>query len=107
MNNETTARRLRFLVCSLVLLLIFEGLIRKKVGGSMKTAVFFFKDVIMLVMAVYVVPMVKSPTVQVLWRGYMALALLFVPVIAVTALHDPFSFLALFGAERYLMMPMV
>jgi len=105
MNNETTARRLRMLVCSLVLLLILEGLIRKKVGGTMKTPVFFFKDVIMIVMAFYVVPMFKSPTVQILWRGYMALVLLFVPVIAVTAIHDPV--LAVFGAERYLMMPIV
>ena len=105
MKDQTTARRLRFLVSTLVLVLVFEGLLRKMVGGGFKVAVFFAKDFVVLLMGILVMNMPKPAPIQALWKGYVGLMFLFVPVAIVTYINDPL--LAVFGAERYLLMPMV
>ena len=105
MKDQTPARPLRILICVLVVTLIFEGIIRKWVGGSMKTIVFFVKDFLVLIIAYKVAQMPKAAPIQALWRAYLYLLFLFIPVVLATAFRDPI--LAVFGAERYLLMPFV
>jgi hypothetical protein len=106
MKSQTTATLpFRVLISALVVLLVFEGLLRKMLPGGLRVAVFFAKDFVVLIMGMLVVRLPKPEPIRALWRAYLGLLLLFIPVVLATATHDPI--LAVFGAERYLLMPMV
>lgn len=105
MTGKTPARQLRFLVCFLVLTLVFEGLVRKLAGTAMKDVVFFAKDLLTLAIGFVVFRADKPGPIRFLWNTYLIVAALFVPLAFRTAFEDPK--LALFGVERYLLFPVV
>jgi hypothetical protein len=105
MKESTPQRHLRWLLFFLVVLLTFEGLARKLQVGNTGIAIFLFKDFVVLAIAVYVVRMPRHPALDFLWGAYLVTAVLFIPVIMWTAVHDPI--LAIFGAKEYLLYPIV
>ncbi|HUB68706.1 MAG TPA: hypothetical protein VL981_14580 [Candidatus Methylacidiphilales bacterium] len=101
----SSARALRVLLIIIVLVLTFEGVVRKMQIPGTSVPIFLLKDVIVLIMAFHVMRMTLPRSIDFLWGAYLGLIALFVPVILVTALHDPV--LALFGAKEYLLYPFV
>jgi len=104
-TDQLNARRLRQLIFGMVILLTFEGLARKAAPTEFRVPLFFLKDFLTLAMAFYVFRMPMAPMIQSLWGGYMAMVVLLIPSILVTAWHDPL--LAIFGAKQYLLYPIV
>jgi hypothetical protein len=104
-QDVAAARSLRGLVTTLILVLTFEGLARKLQIPGTNVPIFFLKDVITMIMGLYVVRMSRPPAIDFLWGAYLFVSMLFIPVIAWTALHDPL--LALFGTKEYLLYPIV
>jgi len=105
MNDPTDARRLRQLLVALVLLLTFEGLLRKASPSELRVPLFLLKDVLVVVMAFFVARMPLPPALSMLSVAYTALAVFMVPAILMTAWHDPI--LAVFGVKQYLLYPVV
>jgi hypothetical protein len=105
MNTSVHARRLRQILFALVLLITFEGLLRKMAPSELRLPIFLLKDVFVLALAFYVVRMPVSETLRSLWVAYVALAVLMLPLIVMTAYHDPL--LSIFGAKQYLLYPFV
>ena len=105
MNDPKATRRLQHWLLFLVLILTFEGILRKKAPPGIKQAIFFLKDFIAIWLAVQVARMRQPPAIQFLSTAYKTVAVLMIPVIVATALHDPL--LALFGAKQYLLFPVV
>jgi hypothetical protein len=104
-HEAASARRLRWLLLTLVIVLTFEGVARKlQIPGS-NIPLFLLKDVVVLIMGYYLLRMTRPPAIDFLWLAYLVLLALFLPVILLTALHDPL--LALFGAKQYLLYPLV
>ena len=99
------ARRLRQLLFILIVVLTFEGIVRKATPPGYSTPLFLLKDGIVVVMAFYVLQMPPAPALTFLWNGYKILTILFVPLIIFTGWNDPL--LAIFGAKQYLLFPMV
>ena len=104
MNEEVGALRLRQLLLALVMVLTFEGIARKALP-SYSVPLFLLKDLIVSIMAVYVLQMKQPPALTFLWNAYKVLAILFVLPFIVTASHD--VLLAVFGIKQYLLFPMV
>jgi hypothetical protein len=105
MKNERLLRHLRFLLFSLVLVLTFEGLLRKMAPKAGEIALFFLKDFVVGLIWIYVLLLPKARPIQFFLRAYSTIAILFLPVVIITALHDPL--LALFGMKQYLLFPVV
>ena len=61
--------RLRFLLWVLVFVLTFEGVVRKAVP-TLSIPLFLVKDLIVTVMAFYVVQMPEDPAITSLWTAY-------------------------------------
>lgn len=104
---ETPAvRTLRHTLMALVVLLTFEGLLRKLEPGSIGVLIFLLKDVVILYLGFQVFSRHKlNPAVHFLSIGYLVAGFFFVPCILQTMAHDPV--LAVFGAKEYLLYPMV
>jgi hypothetical protein len=98
------ARRLRQLLYLLVLVLVFEGLVRKAFP-RFGMELFFVKDAVVAIMAFYVVRMSQPPALAFFFNAYRALVILLAPLIFMTAWFDPL--LAIFGAKQYLLYPVV
>ena len=105
MNDPKATRRLQHWLLFLVLVLTFEGILRKKAPPGLKQAIFFLKDFIAIWLAVQVAQMRRPPAIRFLSTAYTAVSVLMIPVIIATAFHDPL--LALFGAKQYLLFPIV
>ncbi len=105
MTDFFDARRLRQLLFFLVVVLTFEGIARKCAPMSIRVPLFFLKDGIILVMALFVIRMPMAQMLMPLWNAYMLLAFLIFPPILATAWHDPL--LAVFGAKQYILYPIV
>ena len=105
MNDPKATRRLQHWLLFLVLVLTFEGLLRKKAPPGLKQVIFFLKDFIAIWLAVQLARMRRPPAIQFLSTAYATTAILMIPLIIATALHDPI--LALFGAKQYLLFPIV
>ena len=104
-TESKSLRRLQRLLFSLVLLLTFEGVFRKKVSGDLKTIIFFLKDFWVILIGFQLLRIPRPPALVFLWKSYGMLALFMTPVVIATALKDPL--LALFGAKQYLLFPIV
>ena len=105
MNDPKATRRLQHWLLFLVLVLTFEGVLRKKAPPGVKQVIFFMKDFVAIWLAVQVAQMRRPPAIQFLSTAYATVAVLMTPLIIATALHDPL--LALFGAKQYLLFPIV
>jgi len=105
MKNERPLRQLRFLLFSLVLVLTFEGLVRKKAPGVGKVVLFFLKDFVVGLIWICVLRVPKPREAKFLIYAYWTVAIFMVPVVIATALHDPL--LAVFGVKQYLLFPIV
>jgi hypothetical protein len=105
MNDAKSAHRLRQTLFLLALTLVFEGLLRKKAPAQAKLVLFFLKDAIALLIAFQVWRLPRPPAIRFLTQAYLLMAILFLPVIGITAYHDPK--LAVFGAKQYLLFPIV
>ncbi|MCE0497503.1 MAG: hypothetical protein LV481_06100 [Methylacidiphilales bacterium] len=104
-HEAATALKLRRLLLTLVLVLTFEGLARKLQIPGTDIPIFLLKDAIVLIMGFYLLRMSRPPAIDFLWVAYLLLIVLFLPLIIITAIHDPI--LALFGAKEYLLYPLV
>ncbi len=98
-------RLLRILLFSLILTLVFEGVVRKLVGGSVSSMLIFLKDFIVMGIAVLVLQLPKRGYVKKLFSAYIILCLALIPLFIRTVLADPVLFL--FGAKQYLLFPFV
>lgn len=105
MNSPTATRSLRRLLLLLVIVLTFEGLLRKKAPYGLKELIFFSKDLLTLVIGFKVFRMQRPPAIDFLWKAYGIAVFLFIPVLLATAFHDPL--LAVFGAKQYLLFPLI
>ncbi len=105
MNDPKATRRLQHWLLFLVLVLTFEGILRKKAPPGFKQVIFFLKDFIAIWLAVQVARMRRPSAIRFLSTGYATIAVLMTPLIIATAFHDPI--LALFGAKQYLLFPVV
>ena len=104
-NDELYARRLRQLLAILVLVLTFEGVVRKAFPLELGVPLFLLKDALTVVMAFYVLRMKQPLALRFLWKAYIILMVLMAPLILMTGWHD--LLLAIFGAKEYLLFPMV
>ena len=104
-NSPLALRCLRWTLFILVLLLVFEGLLRKINFAHSSIAIFFLKDFVVAVLGVQVLWLKRSPAIQWLWTTYVVEIVLFVPLLISTAWHDPV--LAVFGGKEYLLYPIV
>jgi hypothetical protein len=99
-------RTLRRTLIALVVLLTFEGLLRKLEPGTIGVLIFLLKDVLILFMGLQLVTRHKlNPAFIFLSYAYFAVIILLLPNIIMTATHDPL--LAVFGAKEYLLYPIV
>ena len=105
MNDPKATRSLQRVLLLLVLVLTFEGILRKKAPPGLKQIIFFLKDFIAIWLAIKVARLRQPPAIGFLTSSYIAVAVLMLPVIMATAFHDPI--LALFGAKQYLLFPIV
>jgi hypothetical protein len=97
---------LRKTLVALVILLTFEGLLRKLEPGSIGVLIFLLKDVVILYMGFQIFSRHKlNPAVNFLSISYLVVTFFFVPNILQTMVHDPV--LAVFGAKEYLLYPIV
>lgn len=103
---DKPVRTLRRTLIGLVLLLTFEGLLRKLEPNKIGVAIFLLKDVVILFMGLQLVTRHKlPPAINFLTISYLIVTLLFLPNIIITGSHDPV--LAIFGAKEYLLYPIV
>lgn len=105
MTPAPGSHRLRQLLTVLAVLLTFEGLARKVAPIEYSIPIYLLKDVMVLIMAVYVLWMPMPPMLAFLWNAYKVLLVLFLPLVIATGVNDPL--LAVFGAKQYLLYPMV
>jgi len=105
-TEQKATRLLRHTLIVLVLLLTFEGLLRKLEHGSVGVFIFLLKDVAILFMGVQLITRHKlPPAVGFLTVAYGVVTFFLLPNIIMTATHDPL--LAVFGAKQYLLYPIV
>jgi hypothetical protein len=105
MNDPKAHRRLRHLLFALVMVLTFEGLLRKMAPPAAKLFLFILKDLVVIWIAFQVARMRVPIAIRFLLTAYTLLAVLMLPVILATAVKDPL--LAIFGAKQYLLFPVV
>ena len=99
-------RLLRRTLIAMVLLLTFEGLLRKLEPGVVGVLIFLLKDVVIMFMGFQLVTRHKlPPALSFITYAYGLFAALLLPNILVTLGHDPL--LAVFGAKQYLLYPIV
>jgi len=104
--DQKSVRLLRRTLIVLVLLLTFEGLVRKLEPGAIGVAVFLLKDVVVMFMGLQLATRHKMPrAVAFLPAAYATATFFLLPNIIVTATHDPV--LAIFGTKQYLLYPIV
>lgn len=97
-RHEKICRRLLY---ALVILLVFEGLVRKISPLFISNIIFFFKDVLCLI-AIYILINKKSfPSTSVIYRKWYYLLILFLPVFFNTIPLD--VILGFFGLKQYLL----
>ncbi len=101
-------RTFQWLTIAMAVLLVFEGIVRKFVGGgNLGHAIFFAKDALTLVMIACLV--IRAGELigasRYLAKRWIILCALFIPVIVATAIRDPI--LAVFGAKQYLLYPAI
>ncbi len=97
--------RIHRCLCILICSIIFEGLARKVAPPSLDIAIFFFKDLVAVILLLTCLTDSLN-TVATRWLRVMGLlSLLLGPCILATAIHDPW--LAVFGAKQYLLYPIV
>jgi hypothetical protein len=104
-NSPKALRFLRGTILLLVLDLVFEGLARKLNIHGTSTPIFFFKDLLVVVLGVQILILKRPAAVDFLWVAYMVELVLFIPLLVATAAHDPL--LAVFGVKEYLLYPIV
>lgn len=103
---DLPVRTLRRTLIALVLLLTFEGVLRKLEPNKIGVLIFLLKDVIILFMGMQLVTRHRLPSaISFLTIAYLLLVVFFLPCIISTATHDPL--LAIFGAKEYLLYPIV
>jgi hypothetical protein len=103
-RNGSEGRMLKALLSALVFAVVFEGLLRRLVGGGVAGRLLFFvKDVLVVAMIPFVLSARLPSNSLGLASAYSTAVLLFVPLILSTSFHDPV--LALFGAKQYLLFP--
>ena len=103
MNDPKIIAYLRRMLLFLVVLLTFEGMLRKMNILGTNVLIFFLKDVVILLMGIQVTRLKRSPPIDFIWGAYVTAILFFVPTIIMTAFHDPV--LAIFGTRSYLLYP--
>jgi hypothetical protein len=89
----------------LVILLTFEGLVRKLQPGAVGVLVFFLKDFVILFMGLQLFRHKLPSAIGFVTYAYAFVTLFLLPNIINTAMHDPL--LALFGTKQYLLYPIV
>ena len=98
-NNIYTKYQL--LLYALVLVLVFEGIVRKVVPSALGMVVFFMKDVICIITLYYILLAKFSNYLGGLYNNWKILFIIFVPVLLYTAFLDlPLS---IFAAKQYLL----
>ena len=97
--------RIHRCLCLLVLSMIFEGVARKLAPQSVGILIFFFKDLVAVVLLFLCLTGKPNPEAS-RWLGVMGkFSALLVPCILLTAVNDPV--LAVFGAKQYILFPIV
>ena len=104
---ETSAvALLRMTLVALVILLTFEGLLRKLEPNKIGVAIFLLKDVVIFFMGFQLLTRHRlNSALNFLTVSFLTVAFFFVPNILQTMGHDPL--LAVFGAKEYLLYPIV
>jgi hypothetical protein len=105
MSEKNAALRLRQLLQTLVLVLTFEGIVRKAAPSFLSIPLFMVKDVVVAVMAIYVLARPVVQPVEFLWNAYKALIVLMIPPFFITAWIDPL--LGVFGLKEYVLYPVI
>jgi len=103
MNDPKAIAHLRRMLLLLVVLLTFEGMLRKMNLFGTSVLIFFLKDAVVFLMGMQIMKAKRPPAIDFIWGAYITTILFFVPVIILTGFHDPI--LALFGARGYLLYP--
>lgn len=97
-------QKVHFTICSLLLLLIFEGLLRKLLPPAAGLVLFFLKDLIAL--GLLALTILKPDPAASIWLRRLGILLgLLLPCLVVTAVSDPV--LALFGLKQYILFGIV
>jgi len=104
-GDAKALRLLRWTLLSLVLVLTFEGLLRKLDIQGTSLPIFFLKDAIVLAMGAQILRLPRPPVIDFLWYAYLVEVVLFMPLVLTTASND--FILALFGTKQYLLYPLV
>ncbi len=104
--EQKAVRTLRRALIALVILLTFEGLVRKLEPRASGVLIFVLKDVVILFMGQQLISRHKLPPgIGFISGAYMAVTFFMLPNIVMTATHDPL--LAIFGTKQYLLYPIV
>jgi hypothetical protein len=98
-------RQVHRLLCLLCITLTFEGVARKIAPQSLGILIFFLKDFVTLILLVLCLKSKANPEAAALIRLMGTLAMLLLPCVALTALHDPL--LAIFGLKQYALFPAI
>lgn len=96
---------LRKTLVALVILLTFEGLLRKLQPGAVGAVIFLLKDVVIVFMAFNLTRVKLNPAINFITVAYLVCAFFLVPNVLETMGHD--WKLAIFGAKEYLLYPIV
>ena len=104
-NSPKAIKVLRFTLICLVLELVFEGLARKLNIHGTSVVIFMLKDVLVALLGIQILQLHRPRIIDFLWVAYVVEIVFFIPLIVSTAAHDPK--LAIFGATRYLLYPIV
>jgi hypothetical protein len=105
-KDTKAVRLLRKTLITLVILLTFEGLLRKLEPNKIGIVIFLLKDVVILFMGLQLITRHRlNAAINFLSIGYLGLVLFLLPCIINTGSHDPL--LAIFGAKEYLLYPIV
>lgn len=100
-----THKQARILLCALVILLIVEGLLRKRMPDNLADLALFLKDLLVLPLIPYVLRNRSGGVVGRVFSAYLVTLALFLPLAAYTATRDPI--LAVFGLKQYVLYPWV
>ena len=98
---NTIYRKYRIILYTLVLVMVFEGIIRKIVPSSLGIAIFFLKDALCFVALYFVINAKISFSLSWLYSVWKILFISFIPLLLYTAFLDlPLGF---FAAKQYLL----
>jgi hypothetical protein len=93
------------LLCLVVLSVVFEGIGRKLLPRSLGLVIFFLKDILTVILLLVCLSTKPNADASRLLGVLATLAVLLLPCVMLTALHDPV--LAVFGLKQYALFPTI